>query len=123
MNIFKIGLVFLSGIGLLFGANQITERINHTEEVPYASEGEYGYCHHELYDDELPMLDNLSEEDRLLVEAKLDELLELEEITEEDFYNDRYQFHEIMEKLMDFIYDNNIEFEETYYHGHMGRRR
>lgn len=108
MNIFKMGLVLLTGLGFGFGVDQIAE----TKEDEVISEDYYIYnmpCHGNGYVFE-HMLDTLTEEDRILVEAKLEELL-LEYETTLELLEDDYQLRFIiMNELLDYMSENNIDF-------------
>ncbi len=113
MNILKIGLILLSGAGLSFGVDKLadTEMLPSNNDYYYMEEG---YCHGDS-DFLEHMLEDLSDEELLLVQGKIDELLVEYSITLEelnDDYNVRYDF---MNDLMDFINENDID-----YHSYRG---
>lgn len=133
MNIFKIGLILLTGVGYGFGVDKLAD----TEIFPIDNEGyghmgeygNYGYidgqdCHGDS-DFIEHMLDDLSAETVLLVQAKIDELLVEYSITFEelnDDYDVRYNF---MNDLMDFFDENGINYhnfhhDEDGWYGGMG---
>lgn len=129
MNIIKIGLVLLTGAGFGFGADKLTD----TEMFPNDSNGYYGHMEEGCYGDEdflEHMLENLSDEELLLVQGKIDELLAEYSVTLEELgydYDVRYNF---MNDLMDFLDENEIDYhshggnhyhdDEYYWHSGMG---
>ena len=129
MTLFKIGLVLLTGAGFGLGI----DKLSNTDIMPDNQEDYYGHmeytgCHQ---DDDflLHMLDNLSEEDAIIVNAKIDELLVTYDTTLDDLENNfdlRYNF---MNDLMTFLFENDIEYHYRYHddidedngwHGGMG---
>lgn len=125
MNILRIALVLLTGLGFSFGFDKLADPPMYQEEY----ENNYGHmgtsgCYR---DDEFldHMIELLSEEEALLVQNKIEELLVKYDITLEeleDNYEIRYDF---MDELMDFFVESDINvhnhFESNYnYQGHMG---
>lgn len=122
MNIFKIGLILLTGAGFGFGFDKLadSEIIPTNQDRPYGHMYEYedysygGFCHGN--EDFLEhMLEDLSETEKVIVQTKIDELLLEYSITLEelnDDYNVRFDF---MNDLMDFLEENDID-----YHNHGG---
>ena len=116
MNIFKIALVMISGVGFGFGVDKIAETqvdpdVTNENELYYQNMNG-GYCHGENFSFD-HMLDDLSEEDQALVQGKIDELLLEMNISLEDLDNDFELRYEFMSELMIFLDDNGIE-----YHNH-----
>jgi hypothetical protein len=139
MYILKMGLVLLTGAGLGFGVDKVSESETFTndselynghveEEGYYEHMGELG-CHR---DGEFleHMLDDLTEEDLILVQGKIDELLVEYSITLEELNDDYDVRYDFMNDLMDFLYENEIDYhnhggysdyaEEDGWHGGMG---
>ena len=119
MNIIKIGLVLLTGAGFGLGLEQlsntnITSNNNDYGNHMYEDEDRYnnGFCHNnDVFLDH--MLDNLNDEEKVLVQEKIDELLVEYDIDLEDL-NDNYDLrHDFMYDLMEFLEENEI-----YYHRH-----
>lgn len=115
MNIIKIGFVLLTGAGLGFGVDKLAENgAIPSEQETYYDHFQEGYCHGETNFFE-HMLEDLSEEDAILVQTKIDELLIAYEITLEEL-NDDYEIrYAFMSELMDFLEENEID-----YYGHGG---
>lgn len=112
MNIVKIGLALVTGLGFGFGVEKITETdITSNDQPDYEEYNDTSYqnCHdEENFLDH--MLDRLSDEERIIVQAKIDDLLQEYNVTIEDLFRDydiRYNF---MTDLMEFLEDNDIEY-------------
>jgi hypothetical protein len=123
MKILKIGIVLLAAFGFGFGASQIIKGNEVVEAEEYDYNQYFEYCMGNNYRFQY-MLETLSEEDRVLVSNKLDELYEKYETNEFDFINDYEIRHLIMTELFDYIEDNNITIyndEWNGYHHHMPR--
>ena len=130
MNILKIGLVLMTGLGFGFGV----EKLAGADVLPNDSETYYGhmeegYCHSD--GDFLDhMLEDLTDEELILVQAKIDELLLTYSITLEELNDDFEVRDDFMNDLMVFLDDNNIEYhnhgafhddaDAEYWHGGMG---
>jgi hypothetical protein len=122
MNIFKIGLVLLTGAGFGFGVDKLADTeifpndndgYGHMEDGYYGHMGEEG-CHGD--GDILEhMLDDLSDEELVLVQGKIDELLVEYAITLEELNDDYDVRYDFMNDLMDFLEENEID-----YHNHGG---
>lgn len=120
MNILKAVLVLVSGLGLGFGVDQITET---KVEPDLTAENEFynghmssGYCHGEEFSFD-HMLVDLSEEDQLLVQTKIDDLLLEMNISLEDLENDYEVRYEFMSELMLFLDESGISYHN---HGNYG---
>lgn len=130
MNLVKLGLILLVGIGFGLGLSNLdaTALFNndndayHTTRHNWKNEsGDYyghmgrGYGHYFNEDEFIDnMLEDLSEEERLVVESKIDELLLKYQITLED---DEVMF-DFMNELMEFIEESEIDF-QNYNNCHM----
>ena len=127
MNILKVGLMILLGVGFGFGVDKVVnaevspidEVSQNTEaspndEVDYYGHMGGGYC----FDDGdfiEHMLADLTDEELVLVQGKIDELL-IEYAITLDELNDDYQVrYDFMDDLMNFLDENNIV-----YHNHRG---
>ena len=117
MSMIKIGFVILTGALFGFGV----DRINDSEAFRDSS---YGYYMHDGYCAEEGeflghMLENLTTEERILVENKVEELLATYNTTLEDLYQDSELRHDFMSDLMDFLDDNNIDIHDhdDWHHG------
>ena len=111
MNIIKLGIAFLTMFGVSYGVDHIST--NRQEPI---IQNTANHCEsNELFGH---MLQDLSVEDRLLVEAKINELLITYETSEEELLNNFDLRHEFMEELMVFFQDNDFNFEDQ--HTHMG---
>ncbi len=119
MNIFKFGLVLLTGAGFGFGVDKIVDPdfapIDGYEEY----EGRFGHMGEGYCDEDGEFLehflDELSDEDALIVNAKIEELYltyDTNYLALQADYELRYEF---MTELMDFMEDSGIEF---YGHGY-----
>lgn len=127
--ILKLGLTLLLGAGFGLGLNQVRENeIFHTDTEFYEETKETEYCHNEgeLF---THMLDDLSEEERLIVEEKIDELLIKYDVSLEELYNNRDIHNDFMDELMTFFdeegidhhYNNHYDdYDRHNYGGHMG---
>lgn len=115
MNIIKIGLVLLTGAGFGFGVDKLadTEVLANDNDVYYGHMGEYG-CHEdgELFEH---MLEDLTDEELLLVQGKIDELLVTYSITLEELNDDFDVRYDFMNDLMEFLEINEIN-----YYNHRG---
>lgn len=121
MNIIKIGFLVLAGLGFGFGVDQITEQEEtQIDRQDYNEEGYYGFCHGGMYFFE-DIVDAVSEENRVVVQDKIDDLLVEHNITLEELENDYILYHEVMMELMEFLYENDIDFhftdEDNWHHG------
>ncbi|XMB71463.1 hypothetical protein RJI07_04925 [Mycoplasmatota bacterium WC30] len=130
MNVLRIGLVLLTGVGFSFGVDRLVD----SEALPNDRESHYTYnyegnCHGD--NDFLEhMLDDLSNEELLLVQEKIDSLLVKYSITLEELYDDYGVRYDFMSELMDFLDENYIDyhnheefddhFDENEWHGGMG---
>jgi hypothetical protein len=113
MNLIKIGLVLITGAGFGFGVDKLADtEVFTTSEENFYEHMEEG-CHSDV-DFIEHMLDDLSEEDLALVQAKIDELLVDYDITLEELYDDYEVRYDFMNDLMDFLEENEIEY---HYHG------
>lgn len=122
MNIIKIGLVLLTGAGFGVGFDKIadSEILPINQDTPYGHmfvDDEYGetvFCHG---DEDIieHMLYNLSEEDQLLVQAKIDDLLIEYSISIEDLNNDYDLRFDFMNDVMEFLEENDIDYHHRYY--------
>jgi hypothetical protein len=122
MNIIKIGLVLLTGAGFGFGVDKLAD----TEMFPKDYDG-YGHMEDDGYYGHMGggchgdgdflehMLDELSDEELLLVQGKIDELLIEYSITLEELNDDYEVRYDFMNDLMDFLEENEID-----YHNHGG---
>jgi len=137
MNIFKIGMVLLTGAGFGFGVDKLADtemfENDNNEYYEHMNEGYYGHmgggCHG---DGEFleHMLEDLSDEDLILVQAKIDELLVKYEISIEELDDDYEIRYDFMNDLMNFLDDNDIDYhnhgsndyhdDEDGWHGGMG---
>ncbi|MGS0972258.1 MAG: hypothetical protein ACVCEJ_03310 [Candidatus Izemoplasmataceae bacterium] len=128
--IFKLGLTLLLGASFGLGLNQVRQsEIFHTDTEFYEENSETGYCHNEgeVF---THMLDNLSEEERLIVEEKIDELLIKYDVSLEELYNNRDIHYDFMDELMTFLDEEGIDYHYNnhyddyegpqHYGGHMG---
>lgn len=114
MNIIKIGLVLLTGAGFGFGVDRLAD----TELLVNDNDEYYGHMEEGCHGDEdflEHMLEDLSEEEVIVVQGKIDELLVTYEITIEELNDDYDIRYDFMNDLMDFLEDNDIE-----YHNHGG---
>jgi hypothetical protein len=123
MNIFKIGLVLFTGAGFGFGVEKLADTemfpndndgYGHMEEEGYYGHMSDGGCHGD--GDFLEhMLEDLTDEELILVQAKIDELLVTYSITLEELNDDYDVRYDFMNDLMDFLEENDID-----YHNHSG---
>ena len=149
MYILKMGLILLTGAGFGFGVDKLAN----TQIAPNDNDGYYGHmdeedgyyghmteedgyyghmggygCHGdgELFEH---MLEDLSDEELLLVQGKIDELLVTYSITLEELNDDYDVRFNFMIDLMDFLEENEIDFhsqggyhydDEDDWHGGMG---
>lgn len=132
MNILKFVLVLFTATGFGFGVEELIEN-NIKEETSLNEEDNYdddtvGFCHR---NDEYfleHMIERLTDEEAIIVQAKIDELLNEFDVTMEQLNSDfdvRYQF---MIELMEFLDENGIDYhynhyEEDDYGNHMGMHR
>lgn len=131
MNIFKIGLALLTGLGFGFGVDKVAD----TEMFPNPNDNEGYYWHmeescHGDGDFLEHMLDDLSDEELVLVQGKIDELLVEYAVTLEELNDDYDVRYDFMNDLMDFLDENGIDYhnhdsyhnhdEEDGWHGGMG---
>ena len=139
MYILKIGLVLLTGAGFGFGVDKLsnTDMFTNDNDGYYGHmTEEYGYdghmggygCHDdgELFEH---MLEDLTDEELILVQGKIDELLVTYSITLEELNDDYDVRYDFMNDLMDFLEENEIDFhnfggyhdydEEDSWHGGM----
>lgn len=128
MNIFKIGLMLITGAGLGLGFDMVTEEPVENDQTVNEEYYSFMPCHQNEFMLEY-MFEDLSDEDRLLVEEKVESLLFKYETTEENLYQDLDLYHDFMFELMEFLYENDIEFQHYQYdetdgfrHHRMGRR-
>ena len=120
MYILKIGLVLLTGAGFGLGVDKLANNEIFTKD----SDGYYGHmteedgyyghmggfgCHDdgELFEH---MLEDLTDEELLLVQGKIDELLVTYSITLEELNDDYDVRYDFMNDLMDFLEENEIDF-------------
>jgi len=113
MNILKLGLLLITGAGFGFGIDKLAD----TEILPNDDQQYYGHmvgesCHG---DDELfeHLLENLSEEEIVLVQGKIDELLLKYDVTLDSLDDDFDTRFDFMDDLMVFLDENEID-----YHNH-----
>jgi hypothetical protein len=137
MNIFKLIMVALTATGLGFGVDEVIK--SDIEEKAFINEqSSYedftpGYCHR---NDEYfleHMLDQLTVEEQVAVQSKIDELLIKYDISFDDLNYDFDEIHNFMLELMDFFNENGINYqyhgnhndnnEEFEYGHHMGMHR
>lgn len=110
MNIIKIGLLLVTGLGFGFGVDSFTnlDQIENEQDNLY-TDVYPRYCHNEEYYIE-HLLQNLTEEEQILVQNKIDQLLLEYNLSIEEMLNDIDIRHEFMYELMEFMYDNDIEY-------------
>jgi hypothetical protein len=129
MNIIKIGLVLLTGLGFGFGVDKVAD----TEIFPNDNDGYYWHMEEGCHGDGdflEHMLDDLSDEELVLVQGKIDELLVEYAVTLEELNDDYDVRYDFMNDLMDFLDENGIDYhnhdgyhdhdEEDGWHGGMG---
>ena len=132
--IIKIGLVLLTGAGLGFGVDKLAT----TEMFPNDGDGYYEHMDGDSYyghmggeywhnddDDFLEhMLEDLTVEDQVLVQVKIDQLLIDYDITLEELNNEYEVRYDFMIDLMEFLDLNEIDYHNHMdgdsYYGHMG---
>lgn len=126
MNIFRVFMALLATAGIGLGVDKMIDSDRFpTEDTNYYYN--QGLCHGEEEFLE-HMLVDLSEEDLVLVNAKIDELLLKYDITLEELLENFEVRYEFMHELMDFYEDQNIEYAEYNdgygmgHHGMWGRR-
>lgn len=112
MKLFGIIALIATSVGAGFGAQHIRDEVVNLE-----NENEY-YCHRDGGFGEY-FFEGFSDEDRVLVETELNRLLEDSGLTLDDLYENHYVRHEIMDDLWNYIYENEIEFDDSGHHGHM----
>mgnify|MGYP000188309769 FL=1 len=121
MNILKIGLILLTGAGFGFGVDKLAgiEASPNTTDTYYGHMDE-SYCHGD--GDFLEhMLEDLSAEDLVLVQAKIDGLLIQYDVTLDELYDNYEVRYDFMNDLMIFLEDNQIDFHNHQeFHGGMG---
>lgn len=124
MNIIKVVLIGLSGLGLGFTtkdllSDDIEPSNGHYETI--VEEGSFR-CHHGYYGDGFDyFIERFSEVDQQRIEEYLDALLTEYGVTRETFETDYEIRHEVMFELHQFIDDEQIEYDETdWHHSHMG---
>lgn len=132
MNILRYALVLLTATGFGFGVEEVISN-NIEDEVYLYEENNYddyafGYCHNnnELFLEH--MLERLTDEEKIIVESKIDELLSKYEITSDQLnsnFDVRYNF---MTELMEFLEQSGFDYHHDYndeydYGNHMGMRR
>lgn len=113
MNVIKIGLVILTGFGFGFGIDQVVEPLEPNNQYQSFNRG---YCHNEEEFLE-HLFDGLTEEETIIIEAKIDELLLTYDVTIEELLEDYEVRREFMMDLMDFLEENDID---DYYGGMHG---
>lgn len=123
MNVFKLIIVAISGLGIGFTTTQVINNDTSTDtENDIPLNGTYG-CH--FYDDFIDREWSMySEEDQLLINGFVDQYLTEQEITWDELFDDFDLRYEFMDALHDFLYEQNIEpLYEDYRpsrRGHMG---
>jgi hypothetical protein len=120
MNVFKIGLALLTMAGFSFGVDKLVK----ANTLPDDREEHYehmdeGFCHGN--GDFLEhMLTNLTEEETVLVENKIDDLLLEYNTTLEELEDDLDVRYDFMLDLMNFLDENGIDYHnhdtEEHYH-------
>lgn len=122
MNMIKIGFVLLTGASFGFGVDKLVDsktilvdfdRYEHMEKGYYDHMNEE-VCH-ENGDFLVSVLENLSDEELLLVQGKMNELLIEYSMTIEELNDFFYLRHDFMNEFMDFLDKNEI-----YFHGYGG---
>lgn len=129
MSILKIGFILLAFTGLGFGVDRLSsQEIDPTSEDVYRASNRL-FCHNNQYYFE-HMIDNLTEEEKILVEQEMERLLGEYNITYDLLHDDIEVYHSIMIDLMDFFIENDISYsnhhwnyryeEDENYNGGMG---
>lgn len=114
MNIFKLGLLLISSIGFGYGIEQVVT----SGQTPNTDGYNYDYMENHCFNGELfldHMLEDLSEEDQLIVQAKIDELLAFYDVTLEELYENYEIRYDFMNDLMTFLDENEIDYHHNYY--------
>ncbi len=116
MNILKFGLVLLTGAGFGFGVDKIADTdFTPMDRYGYEDhEGRFGHMGEGYCDEDSEFLEHLlsrlSDEDVILVNAKIEELYITYDTNAEALQTDYELRYDFMNDLMDFMEDSNIEF-------------
>ncbi|MCF7927222.1 MAG: hypothetical protein K9L74_06600 [Candidatus Izimaplasma sp.] len=115
MTIFKVFLIAISGLGFGFGVDKVvdTDLFDNHVNSSYSHE-ETVYCHQEG-DFLTHIQEGLTDEEKLLVENKIDELLIFHSITREDLDNDYDLRHTFLLDLMTFLEENDINYPHDFH--------
>lgn len=121
INILKTGLVLLIGVGFGFGVDKLANKdVDENQREDY-----YQHMHEGFYEEDFieHMRDDLTDEEMILVEAKIDELLVTYDITLEELNENSEIRYDFMNDLMDYLYENEIDFHSNAgHHNHHGNR-
>ena len=121
MNILKIGLILFTSAGIGFGAERISNTVSgdNYNSLYHQNYLHMGYEEHCGNDEDFlsHMLEDLSEEDLIIVNAKIDELLLTYDTTLEELFNNAEVRYDFMADLMDFLETNEIDYHNHYEDG------
>lgn len=132
MNILRYILVLITATGFGFGLEEVissnVEKDNLVNEDINEDSYRFGFCHSNIDYFLDQMIERLTDEEQIIVQAKIDELLAEYDMTIDQLNSDFNLRYNFMNDLMNFLDESGFDYHYDYtensdYPNHMGMRR